>query len=492
MSAIFGERLSLAQEQGPDIDLIVFGDEFYARYETPGGYTVVFDPDKGLYCYAALSDAGALASTGVPATSAPPAGLAPHLKEGVDARRTRFGDRYDKRGYGRPAEGRGTTRTFGPQKGLLEGRTVSHGAVRGLVVLVQFQDVKSTVTAADVDALFNQEGFRGHGNACSVRDYFRTMSNGKLDFSCDVVGPITLSHERSYYAQNLLVEEAMDAAVKTGIDLTRYDSKGEKILDAVTFLYAGPTQYKDELWPHNSEVTLYYGPMETRYYMLTSMGKSASQLTIGTICHELGHMLCRFADLYDYGDQDGDHEESEGIGVYCLMGSGNHLNSGHTPAPICAYWRDLARWCDPIDIRAPGDYVVRHGDYGHVLRYRTDKENEYFLVENRARIGFDEHLPAAGLAVYHCDILGSNEHAKGSPKKHYQCALLQADGQLHLEHNCDRGSAGDLYGETPGVALSDATNPSSKLWSGVGSGLMISRITKPGEVMSFRIGGLTA
>jgi hypothetical protein len=54
MSAIFGENLIFQQEKGSDVELVVFGDEFYARYQTKDGYTVVYDPDCGLYCYAIL------------------------------------------------------------------------------------------------------------------------------------------------------------------------------------------------------------------------------------------------------------------------------------------------------------------------------------------------------------------------------------------------------------------------------------------------------
>ena len=54
MSAIFGEYLIFPQENGPDVELVVFGDEFYARYETVSGYTVVYDGGRGLYCYADL------------------------------------------------------------------------------------------------------------------------------------------------------------------------------------------------------------------------------------------------------------------------------------------------------------------------------------------------------------------------------------------------------------------------------------------------------
>jgi hypothetical protein len=33
MSIIFGETLTFGQENGPDVQLVVFGDEFYARFE---------------------------------------------------------------------------------------------------------------------------------------------------------------------------------------------------------------------------------------------------------------------------------------------------------------------------------------------------------------------------------------------------------------------------------------------------------------------------
>ena len=55
MSAIFGETLTFPQPAGPQVRLRVFGDEFYARYETLDGHTVVLDTDLGLYCYATLA-----------------------------------------------------------------------------------------------------------------------------------------------------------------------------------------------------------------------------------------------------------------------------------------------------------------------------------------------------------------------------------------------------------------------------------------------------
>jgi hypothetical protein len=54
MSSIFGEFLTFSQEKGPEVQLRVYGDEFYSRYENMDGYSVVYDQDHGLYCYAFL------------------------------------------------------------------------------------------------------------------------------------------------------------------------------------------------------------------------------------------------------------------------------------------------------------------------------------------------------------------------------------------------------------------------------------------------------
>lgn len=41
MSIIFGETLTFGQDNGPDFQLVVFGDEFYARFEDTNGYSVM-------------------------------------------------------------------------------------------------------------------------------------------------------------------------------------------------------------------------------------------------------------------------------------------------------------------------------------------------------------------------------------------------------------------------------------------------------------------
>jgi M6 family metalloprotease-like protein len=353
-------------------------------------------------------------------------------------------------------------RTLGRTGGLLDGRRVSEGDITGLTVLVHFSDVTSTIGVPHVEALLNGQGYNANGNYCSVNEYFRIVSDGKLNYTNNVVGPVTLSHDRAYYTTTSLVEEALDAAVNDlGVDLGQFDSRNEGIADAVNFMYAGRTVYDGELWPHNWTKELTYNGVRSHYYMLTSLGRSPVDLSIGTFCHESGHLLCRFPDLYDYGKRDGDFEKSHGMGRYCLMGSGNHLDRGRTPSMVCGYLRDLGGWPrTEVLLNAGGEFNALHAGQSRVLKYETDSPNEYFIVENRGGQGLDAHLPDAGLAVYHCDTLGSNEWQGGTSEQHYQCGVLQADGHLDLENNVNDGDDGDLFGESPVVALSDETAPS--------------------------------
>ncbi|MFO1098395.1 MAG: M6 family metalloprotease domain-containing protein [Xanthobacteraceae bacterium] len=489
MSAIFGEILTFGQEKGPEIALRVFGDEHYARYENLDGYSAIYDGQLGVFCYARLA-AGSFRSTGTPLSARPPAGLVRHLQESQETIAARAQARKMRRAAmtgGLREEA--AIRTIGPNQGLLEGRVLSAGNVKGLTILVNFQDTVSTVSRADVEELLNGANYTRNGNICSAREYFERMSTGKLNYTNVVVGPFTLSRNREFYVNNLLVEEALQLAVAAGLDLKQFDSRNENIVDALNIMYAGQTQYRGELWPHNWHIDLQFGQMRTDLYLLTSLGRTPADLTIGTFCHENGHLLCRFPDMYDYGERDGDSVKSAGIGSYCLMGSGNHNDNGRSPSPVCAYLRDLAGWCDnEIDLSVAKKHKATQGDYNTVMKFRTSKPQEYFLVENRSRMNFDRGLPASGLAVYHCDIKGSNELQQGTADKHYQCALLQADGRRDLELDANRGDGSDLFGALQGVVLSSTSTPNTREWDGRESGLVISDISPPDAEISFAVG----
>jgi hypothetical protein len=88
MSAISGQTVRLGQGDGTEIELVVFGNEDYARYETPEGYSVVYDDALGAFFYARLID-GRLVSMGIRASEPPPPAAAAHAIESAEVRRER-------------------------------------------------------------------------------------------------------------------------------------------------------------------------------------------------------------------------------------------------------------------------------------------------------------------------------------------------------------------------------------------------------------------
>jgi hypothetical protein len=85
MSGVIGEKASLGQGKGPEVELIVTGTAAYSTYETLDGYPAIYDDALELFCYARVV-AGAYQSTGVPVTEAPPPGVERHAKESAEAR----------------------------------------------------------------------------------------------------------------------------------------------------------------------------------------------------------------------------------------------------------------------------------------------------------------------------------------------------------------------------------------------------------------------
>jgi hypothetical protein len=88
-----------------------------------------------------------------------------------------------------------------------------------------------------------------------------------------------------------------------------------------------------------------------------------------------------------------------------------------------------------------------------IFRINLVPKGEYLLLENRQKVGFDTGICSAGLAIYHVDESVPRNDNPGHPglacwpRCHYRVALLQADGQFHLEQKGKgSGSAGVLRG----------------------------------------------
>lgn len=104
MVGVFGEKVSLGQANGGDVELIVRGTELYATYETVDGYPALYNDTLGLFCYASLVN-GAFEATSTPITQPPPQNIIRHATESDEIRAKKINDRMlrmDRRAQASP------------------------------------------------------------------------------------------------------------------------------------------------------------------------------------------------------------------------------------------------------------------------------------------------------------------------------------------------------------------------------------------------------
>ena len=495
----YKQPFTFTNPDGSQVAVIGTGDAHQAVFETPEGYTVLVDPVSRSYCYARLaSDGQSLESSGTPVGSVNPKklGLKMHLRGDVKVLRTMAASaraalgpttRWEQRRQDRRAA---LTASLAMPAGVVAApppqQTV--GTFVGLCLLIQFPDVAGTIKQQEVTDFCNKVGYTGYGNKGSVHDYYVDNSGGRVQYTNVVTAYFTAAHPRSYYTDETisygtraqeLIKEALTSLKNQGFNWAQLSSDASGYVYALNVFYAGDcvNNWAKGLWPHSSGLSSGFAgaPGKTLHdYQITNMGSS---LTLHTFCHENGHMLCDYPDLYDYG------YESAGDGDYCLMAYGG--GQATNPVQIGAYLKYKAGWATAVTDITPGATIsLRAGQNAFARFVNTARATEYFLVENRQQSARDAALPAAGLAIWHVDELGSNNNEQGTLASHYECALVQADNAYHLEHGGNHGDANDLFKAPQVNHLSDGTAPAAKWWNGSNSGLDIQCTTPAGALMT--------
>ena len=477
---LMGDVVTIREPDGSRVELRVWGDEFYAVGETIDGYTVVRDGATGLLSYAELSpDGRELISTGVPAGQAPPArGLTKHVRIAEEAaveKALAVRRAFETAAYGGPPE-----EVFRGERGT------TTGEVAGITLIIDFSDDAWTIPASEIDDYCNKNGYTGYGNNGSVRDYYQDVSENLLDYTNYVPENYYRAvNTKAYYCNSSvpygqrareLIIEALTDLDNNGFDFSQYDSDGDGVIDAVNCFYAGDTwnSWAEGLWPHAGGVTFVADGVRTERYQITNLG---NQLRLGTFCHENGHMLMGWPDLYDYG------YDSTGVGQFCLMCYGG---SGTNPVEPCAYMKYDAGWGDVTVLSAPQTgYDVPSGRNVMYKYEHPSLPNEYYLIENRQKTGRDAGIPDAGIAVWHVDTEGSNSNQQQTPELHYLVTLVQADGHWDLENNRNYGDATDLYAAPLYTACTPGTYPNTDWWDGSESGAYFTNISASGTPMTF-------
>ena len=494
-----GQQFTFTQPDGGRIEVRGWGDQNHAIFETLDGFTVVRDPVTGFYNYATVTaEHDELRSSGVRVDRASPVALnfpanarvkpaaARVLAQArVGLLKPRWMERHQQR--------KAIARAFSTGAAILPGppprQTV--GDYVGLCLLIQFPDVKGTITQNQVDAFCNAPGYSEFGNNGSVYDYYLENSANKLSYKTIVAPYYTARHSRDYYTQRTvtfgerardLIKEALAFHRGNGFDFSALTADSQDAVYATNVFYAGPNvnNWAEGLWPHSSRLAAPYplAPgIDAVDYQITNMGNA---LTLGTYCHENGHMLCDFPDLYNYADQ------RRGVGDFCLMCLGGNADP-RNPAQIGAYLKYRAGWADPLTpISAGMNATATAGKNQFFIHARN--EREYFIVENRNRSGRDTALTDSGLAIWRVDELGSNSNPESSPTDHrrFECVLVQADGRTDLELGANSGDASDLFRAGLNDHFSAATTPSSNWWDGTPSQLEIHGVGAAGAQINFK------
>jgi hypothetical protein len=111
---------------------------------------------------------------------------------------------------------------------------------------------------------------------------------------------------------------------------------------------------------------------------------------------------------------------------------------------------------------------------------------EFFMAENRQKIGNDIELPGDGLMVWHVDasLQGGDFAYNNSLTDRKLLRLMEADGLEEIESG-GSADAGDFY--SAGMSFGATTTPSSRAYDGRSTGVEIRDIFSERGCISARL-----
>jgi len=282
---------------------------------------------------------------------------------------------------------------------------IALGEIRLLVIAVEFSDYEHTYATEDV----------ARHTIDQLNAYYSGVSYG----AASVVGTVTdwirlPSKMASYGADNGLFIDSSSGSMmpdtwKLLRDVAPMVTEDIAAYNAIFVLHAGPGQESsgqpNDIWSvaylaYNVET----GQGTFSKFAVVPEFEARGFGTLGVYAHELGHLL-GLPDLYD--------RTNEKVGPWDLMARGAWLGNppGTEPAELTAWSRLELNWLQPeyvceVDSTANDQQMfdVRAIELNPIGGACSAVQvwispDEYYLVEARAQIGFDSHLPQEGVLI---------------------------------------------------------------------------------------------
>ncbi|MBL7014218.1 MAG: M6 family metalloprotease domain-containing protein [Candidatus Marinimicrobia bacterium] len=371
-------------------------------------------------------------------------------------------------------------------------------------VLIDFSNYAQTYSQEELEQIWNMEGYThpGEDNTGSFRDFYQEISYQQFLPISTLGDWFTSSHSHDYFANSNpngythlkeLIRQAVDEMEANGFDWSKFDNDGDGYVDALNVIHAGPgAEEGDEtnIWSHKWSLGSYavqYDGVTISSYTVNPEIQGGNIVAIGVLCHEFGHAL-GLPDLYDTD------YTSSGSGKLALMGSGSWGTSGNSPyypSAMNAWCKTELGWTNVYPLNQNLDGMALQQSYSSNLVYKVDHptdNSEYWLIENRQKVGTDTLMPSPGFAIWHIDEeMTATGWAPNNNEPHYGVALEQADGLFELE-NGGSSDGGDTFpGTTNNREFSHTSVPSSHSYYGYPSMIRIDAISDPAETMTFDI-----
>ncbi len=395
------------------------------------------------------------------------------------------------------------------------------------IILAAFDNEPLTYSAADFDsALF---GTRQAIPTGSFREYYEWASGGRLTVTGRVVATVRLPGTLAYYGdgqwglsgrpQSSVYGAVKDAlrACQAGVDWSEFDVKRDGTVDMLWLVHAGKggeaslneLPAKHRLWSITSALNKDPAPganvFETSQLVLGSTTERykinrfsslpeisglipGNRSEIGVYCHEFGHAL-DLPDLYDTTERGA--PVNVGPGGWSLMSMGAYGGNGlqpESPSHLGGWASLRLGWSESI--RPARDTTLRLAPIsrgGSVVEFWFQGEShpEHFLLENRAREGFDRSLWEPGLIITHVDedlieqrIPGNRVNTGTMPA----LVLVEADGDGDLAQGRNHGDRFDPFpGDSFRTRFDDETRASTRTFGGAVTNIALSEIVQVGD-----------